>query len=262
MRAHDRTARRRDGDEATLAARSDSPASALSGATCIRAAPASSPAPRAARAQAASFSPLPRHDVGRRTRDELLVAELLLLAMRAARPGDRPRRRAGRTRGRRRSRRPAGRTRRCRPAARRGRRPARRSRPGPARETLASRTMVPCSRSSARERLRPSWLTNARTVCPGWTPYSARIAADRADQLLHQAELARAPSSSRARASGRGQGATEIEASAGRPGNRRQSASVMNGMTGCSSRSATSKVWVSHRARDVAAGRRRRRAAA
>ena len=51
-------------------------------------------------------------------------------------------------------------------------------------------------------------------------------------------------SASCARSSGRGHGATEIEASAGRPGNRRQSASVTNGMTGWSSRSATSNVCV------------------
>ena len=147
-----------------------------------------------------------------RAGDELLVAELLLLRLDAARRAARPRRRAGRTRGPRRWRRRAARRRRCRRTAPRGRRPARGSPPATSSESLASRTMVP---RSALERggRRPAVLAHERAH------RLARLhavlgadAADGADQLLHQPELARAPRRPRPARSGRGHGATEIDA--------------------------------------------------
>ena len=92
-------------------------------------------------------------------------------------------------------------------------------------------------------RRRPSWLTNARTAWPGCTPYSARM------PRMAPTTSCTSPNS-RERlgilgAARRG-GATAPPRSRRflRPaGNRRQSVSVTNGMTGWSRRSATSKVW-------------------
>ena len=64
---------------------------------------------------------------------------------------------------------------------------------------------------------------------------------DRAHQLLHQAELAQGLRVVRP-AVGAGQGLVLMEASGWRPGSRFHSASVMNGITGWSSRRPTSNV--------------------
>ena len=139
---------------------------------------------------------------------------------------------------------PSGTKTRCRRGARRARRPARALSPSTSSESLARRRMVPRSRSSAADGPAPSWLTNARTVCPGWTPYSARMPRMAPTTCCTSPNSRQRGGIVRPARSGRGQGATEIEASAGRPGNRRQSASVTNGITGWSSRSATSNVCV------------------
>src|SRR5262249_10857053 len=85
-------------------------------------------------------------------------------------------------------------------------------------DSLASRTIVPRSRWSVAEASPPSTLAYARTLWPGWTPYSARIPRMAPTTCWTRPKSARAFGSP-ARASGRGHGATEIEAPAGRPGN-------------------------------------------
>ena len=119
--------------------------------------------------------PLALHDVRRRARDELLVGELLLLALHHADQPVHLRSRGGRTRGPRRSRRPAARTRRCRRTTPRDRPPARSARRRRARTPGPGATTVARSRSSA-QRASPPSVTMARTAWPGCTPYSARIA--------------------------------------------------------------------------------------
>jgi hypothetical protein len=66
----------------------------------------------------------------------------------------------------------------------------------------------------------------ARTVWPGWTPYSARIERAAPTRSCSAPNVATASASARP-ASGRGQAATLIDASSARPGNRFHNVSVM-----------------------------------
>ncbi len=106
-------------------------------------------------------------------------------------------------------------------------------------ESFASRSMVCCSALYASSASVSDGVTWARSVTPGATRYSARMARTAPMTAWTRANRSSASSSSNAGlACGHAAPATMGSRS---PGNARHNASVMNGMIGCNSRSAVSK---------------------